>query len=110
MKTLCFDIDGVICNNTWGDYEKAIPNKDVIKKINNLYEKGYLIKIFTARYMGRSNENIQGAYDLGFDFTHKQLRNWGIKFHELIMGKPSFDILIDDKAISYNTDWMNTLE
>ena len=55
-------------------------------------------------------EDIQGAYDLGFESTHKQLRNWGVKFHELIMGKPSFDILIDDKAINYNTEWMDTLE
>ena len=109
MKILCFDIDGVICNNTWGDYEKAIPNKNVIKKINQLYENGYFIKIFTARYMGKTNENIQDAHDLGFDFTNKQLKNWGLKFHKLIMGKPTYDIVIDDKSINYNLDWINDL-
>jgi hypothetical protein len=34
LKTFCFDIDGVICNNTWGDYSKAKPIKKSIKKIN----------------------------------------------------------------------------
>ena len=57
--------------------------------------------------MGRANENIQDAYDMGFDFTNKQLKSWGLKFHSLIMGKPSFDILIDDKSIDYNIDWVD---
>ena len=52
--------------------------------------------------MGKANENIQDAHDLGFDFTNKQLKNWGLKFHKLIMGKPTYDIVIDDKSINYN--------
>ena len=42
-----FRLDGVICNNTWGDYEKAIPNKEAILNINKLYERGFYILIFT---------------------------------------------------------------
>ena len=37
--------------------------------------------------------------------TEKQLANWGIKYHELIMNrKPSADIVIDDIAINAE-DW-----
>jgi hypothetical protein len=28
------------------------------------------------------------------------LSEWGLDFDELVMGKPHFDLLIDDKAIS----------
>ena len=58
MKIICFDLDGVICNNTYGDYSKAKPIKKSINKINSLYNKGHIIKVFTARYMGRNNEDI----------------------------------------------------
>lgn len=106
-KTICFDIDGVICNNTWGKYEEAHPDLLAIKKINSLYEDNFKIILFTARYMGRSNENIVDAYKKGFDQTKKQLNKWGVKYHFLYLGKPSFDIVIDDKNINYNKDWIN---
>jgi hypothetical protein len=35
-----------------------------------------------------------------------QLELWGCKYHELIMGKPSADYYIDDKAIKDN-DFFN---
>ena len=34
--------------------------------------------------------------------TKKQLKMWGVKYHELIFGKPSYDIIVDDKSILYN--------
>ena len=107
MKILCFDIDGVICNNTWGKYENAIPNMQAIKKINELYEQKFIIKLYTARFMGRNNEKVSKVYQTGFEFTKQQLEKWNIKYHELIMGKPSYDIIIDDKSINYSKDWIN---
>ena len=38
-------------------YSKAKPIKKSIKLINDLYYKGYKIIIFSARFMGRSNQN-----------------------------------------------------
>ena len=58
MRKYCFDLDGVICNNTNGDYVNAQPSLDAVKKINSLYEKGNEIIIFTARYMGRNDNDI----------------------------------------------------
>ena len=37
MKTICFDLDGVICTNTWGKYEDAKPIISSINKVNELY-------------------------------------------------------------------------
>jgi len=33
----------------------------------------------------------------------KQLKEWGCKFHELKMGKPAYDLFIDDKNINCET-------
>ena len=43
----CFDIDGTICNNTYGKYNEAKPFPDVIKKVNTLYDAGNKIIFFT---------------------------------------------------------------
>jgi len=89
----CFDLDGTICSLSQNNnYLEAVPYQDMVDKINQLYNNN-IIKIFTAR--GASS---------GIDWsevTKKQLSSWGIKYHELIMNKkPSFDLLIDDKAIN----------
>jgi len=105
MKKICFDLDGVICSQTTGDYENAIPNKKAIEVINELYDKGNKIIIFTSRFMGRNQNNIEKTYSQGYEFTLKQLKEWKVKFHELIMGKPRYDILLDDKAVFFKKDW-----
>ena len=104
-KKICFDLDGTLCTNTWGKYENAKPIEDAIKKVNELYDNNFEIIIFTARYMGVNNENTEDAYKDGFQITKKQIEEWGIKYHNLILGKPTYDILIDDKSINYNSNW-----
>ena len=94
-----FDIDGTICNNTYGKYEDAIPFSDRIKHINKLYESGNKIVYFTARGMGRYKGDVKKVYERYFDFTKEQLEKWEAKYHELILGKPSADFYIDDKGI-----------
>jgi len=89
MKRYCFDIDGTICNNTWGKYEEALP-----------YKSGNYIIYFTARGMGTCNGDIDKAYEKLGEFTEIQLSLWGCKFHELRLGKPNADYYIDDKGIT----------
>ena len=88
----CFDLDGTLCTITKDNkYTEAEPIQDIIDKVNSLYESNK-IKIFTAR---GASSGIDWT-----DVTKKQLESWGIKYHELIMNKkPSYDLLIDDKAI-----------
>ena len=109
-KTICFDLDNVICKTFKNNYKKSKPNQKAIKKINFLYDSGYFIKIFTARYMGRNNQNQKKARLQGFNLTSKQLTNWKVLYHELIMGKPSYDIFVDDKAFGFQKKWVNSLE
>lgn len=90
----CFDLDGTLCESVSdGDYTKAIPFKRAISKVNQLYDEGNEILIFTGR--GSSS---------GKDWTEQtkqQLELWQLKHHKLIMNvKPTYDIVIDDKAIN----------
>ena len=93
-----FDIDGTISTNTNGNYENAKPFLKRIKKVNDLYEDGNKIIFMTARGMGRSNNDREFAYKEYYDFTYNQLKSWGLKFHELYLGKPEADMFIDDKG------------
>jgi len=100
VKTYVFDIDGTVCTNTYGDYENAKPLEERIKIVNKLYDEGHTIFMLTARGMGRTNNNQTEAISVLYDFTFKQLTNWGLKFHRLFLGKPYGDYYIDDKGIS----------
>ena len=31
--------------------------------------------------------------------SYKTIKKWGVKYHQLIMGKPSYDLIVDDLAI-----------
>ena len=53
--------------------------------------------------------NAEKAYELGYEFTLDQLKNWNVKFDKLYFGKPRFDLLIDDKAFNYSSSWMSQI-
>ena len=108
-KIYCFDLDGVICKTNKNYYKTSKPIKKVITKINKLYANGHKVIIFTARFMGRSKENVSLAKKRGYNFTYKQLKKWGVKFDKLIFGKPSFDYIIDDKSIDFKKNWYKHL-
>jgi len=94
------DIDGTICHvdatcrDATARYRQAIPITYRINKVNTLYDEGHTVIYWTAR-------GSESGLDLK-EFTREQLESWGCKFHSLLMGKPSYDLYIDDK--SYNVD------
>ena len=91
------DLDGTLCSNTNGAYEHAVPFKNRIEKINQLYNNGNIININTAR-------GATTGIDW-YDLTVRQLQDWGIKYHSLTVGKKHhYDFIIDDKAINPKED------
>ena len=106
---ICFDLDGVICSQVEEDYSEAAPNIEAIASINRLFDEGHTIIIHTARFMGRCNSNPFDVYKLGYEFTLNQLTNWGVKFHELHMGKPRYDLVIDDRSLFFDDAWYEKL-
>jgi len=107
---ICFDLDNVLCVTPKSLYKKSKPIKKAIELVNSLYAKGFYIKIFTSRFMGRNNENVFKAKKQGYIFTKKQLLDWGLKYDKLIFGKPSYDLFIDDKNLSFNKNWIEILK
>ena len=99
MKTYCFDLDNTLCKTINGDYKNSQPITKAINAVNLLYKRGNKIIIFTARYMGKMKGDITKVYNVGYNFTEKQLIEWGVEYHQLILGKPEYDIIIDDKSI-----------
>lgn len=105
LETVLFDIDGTICPQCEGDYHNLRPYPEAIDTINALYDSGRKIIFYTSRFMGRCNGDVAEVYQRGYEFTLQQLRSWGIKFHELHMGKPRSDFVVDDKAGFSRNDW-----
>ena len=104
-KIFCFDIDNTICITKGKQYSRSKPIKEAVSLINKLYLKGHYIKIFTSRFMGRNNDDVKKANKQGYKFTYKQLKDWGLKFHKLYIGKPSFDFLVDDRSVGFKKNW-----
>ena len=111
LKTICFDIDNVICRtDNKNNYLKSKPIKKNIKIINKAFDKGFIIILYTARYMGRCHENINSVIKLIKPLTTRQLKKWGVKYHRIYFGKPSFDLFIDDKSIFFKKNWTGILK
>jgi hypothetical protein len=85
------DIDGTICSQDGNNYKTAKPYMTRIHQLNKLYDEGHEIHYWTAR---GSSSGIDWK-----EYTEIQLRWWGCKFHSVNVGKPSYDVWLDDKAI-----------
>jgi len=91
------DIDETICNTPESrDYSLASPIEQNIEKANKLYDEGNTIVYWTARGTVSGIDWQQTTFD--------QLISWGAKFHDLKLGKPYYDLFIDDKNIN-TEDW-----
>ncbi len=84
------DIDGTICRTEGSDYITAEPRYEQIVKINKLYDKGNTIIYWTARGTVTQIDWLT--------LTKEQLDDWGCRYHDLRVGKPQYDLWIDDKS------------
>jgi len=94
LKTYIIDIDDTICITPRvsgkAQYQKALPIQYRINACNALYDAGNVMIYWTAR--GSSS---------GIDYleiTRNQLTEWGVKASDIRVGKPSYDVWVDDKA------------
>lgn len=85
MKRICIDFDDTIFNRETGTVFDGAKNR-----INSWYENNH-ITIFTNRP------------DYEYRTVAALLEAWGIQYHRIICGKPSYDMFIDDKAITFES-------
>lgn len=74
-------IDGTICST-----ETADPFYDRIAFINNLHSSGHEVVYYTDRDLEL------------YDYTVRQLEEWGCEYTKLAWGKPEYDVWVDGKA------------
>lgn len=91
-KPVYVDIDGTMTMECEGFGEKIYrsrtPRQDIIDAVNKLYDDGKFIVVWTSRF--EEDRKV----------TMRWLKENRIKYHKLVMDKPQYDLLIDDKAIS----------
>lgn len=81
------DIDGTLTIDTIGwDYANREPNLAMIKWVNEQFDAGHYVELFSAR--------------LPCDkaVTRKWMREHGVKYNNMILGKPRYELYIDDIA------------
>jgi len=93
-KKYFIDFDNTLCKTTGSNYTESTPYPERIQYINQLKNNGHHITIWTAR------GSVSGINHR--ELTIQQLQEWNVLYDELLMGKPSYDIYLDDK--SYNID------
>lgn len=96
-KKYFIDLDNTLCFTEKSNYEKSVPILERIQYVNELKKMGNHITIWTAR---GSNSGIDHS-----ELTKKQLETWNIEYDELIIGKPDYDIYIDDKSWNVDSYW-----
>ena len=94
MVKYFFDLDNTLCITSGNNYFNSTPIKERIEYVNRLKSEGNHITIWTAR---GSKSGIDHR-----ELTMKQLTEWNVCYDELLLGKPDYDIYIDDK--SFNVD------
>jgi hypothetical protein len=89
------DLDNTLCKTVDSDYIKSIPIQERIDYVNKLKLDGHHITIWTARGSVSKIDHRK--------LTEEQLSKWNIKYDELLMEKPHYDIYIDDKSFNVDT-------
>lgn len=103
-----FDLDGTLCEQVDTRtsplgilaYGQAAPRRDVIDKLNEMSDGGWKIVIHTARGMrtfGGDVPKVEGALR---SMTEQWLADNGVRYHELIFGKPPGSLYVDDRGQS----------
>ncbi|WP_018344812.1 HAD hydrolase family protein [Cytophaga aurantiaca] len=91
---IIIDMDGTICTEErMFSRSLAKPLPGSVENVNKLYNEGHTIIIYTARTW------------MEFEMTTEWLKNNGVQYHQLMMGKPVGDFWIDDRALNFNNNW-----
>lgn len=93
MCVIAVDIDGTICSSISKSYAKAEikyckPYKHMIKVVNELYDRGNFIYLYTHRQPCCERQ------------TKIWLKKYKVKYNDIIFYKLGADLYIDNKALS----------
>ncbi len=96
-KKYFIDLDNTLCTTINSAYNDSKPIIERINYVNELKKQGNHITIWTARGSTSGKDHT--------DLTKQQLDKWGVNYDNLIIGKPNYDIYIDDKSFNVDKFW-----
>jgi len=88
--TYVIDIDDTIFHSELteaGKYRLIDADLDMISKINELFQDGHAVILYTGRHWNHLSQ------------TKRDLERYGVDYTTLVMGKPVGDVYVDDKAM-----------
>jgi len=103
IDTLVVDVDGTLCYiEPDGNYSTVKPIQNVIDKVNECFNSGKYIILFTARGMRTFKGNVHEIDKHHRPILTKWLIDNGVKYHELHFGKPwnRRTAYLDDNALT----------
>lgn len=98
-KTLVVDVDDTISTHINRDYENAIPHKEMIQKLNDLYDAGWDIIYFTARGQVSCDGDLEKIEKERGPILRDWMKRNDVRYTQLKFGKPIGVYYIDDKAL-----------
>ncbi|EMN7332559.1 HAD-IIIC family phosphatase [Vibrio vulnificus] len=102
MKRLIVDLDGTITIADTSNYREVSPNIEVINKLHEYKNQGFLITISTARNMRTHEGNIGKINIHTLPVITEWLDKHDVPYDEVLVGKPwcgHEGFYIDDRAI-----------
>ncbi|WP_290433325.1 5' nucleotidase, NT5C type, partial [Paramuribaculum intestinale] len=89
VMQIVIDLDGTICREM-RQFSRPLaePIPGAVETVNELYDRGDTIIIYSAR--------TWAEYEVTVDW----LRRHGVKYHQLMLGKPVGDLWIDDRSVN----------
>jgi capsule biosynthesis phosphatase len=96
-KEYFVDLDNTLCISKNSDYRNSTPILERIHELKKIKEAGHRITVWTARG-ATSGKNWE-------ELTLQQLKQWEVPYDQLLMGKPHYDIYIDDKSFNVDHYW-----
>ena len=99
FHTFVVDIDDTISFTYNRDFANSVPNIPVIEKINELYDDGWNIILYTARG-AKSCKTLEQRIEKYKNITETWLKENGVKYNELLFGKMNATAYVDDKGIT----------
>ena len=88
--TFVIDVDGTICElKTVGEsYSNLRPKLDMISKINDMFDAGHTIILFSARGMRTYGGDMYYIEKEVRPIMEAWLNKYNVKYHNLVLGKP----------------------
>ena len=90
---IIIDMDGTICSEE-KTFSRCLakPKDNAVVAVNALYDAGHTVIIYSARTW------------VEYEMTVDWLQKYGVKYHQLFMGKPSLSVHSRENALSLSAE------